>query len=162
LSKNKHVQYQGRTAVFYDLTFDMAKELAMLENNEIGRMIRRYFIEVEKQYRDWIGFIFPLLKKERTLFSNGLYFDYVELLQSCGCSVLSGSVRRRIRKNPQEFYKNQTGVILVSEHYGRTIIANAITRRLNMNTIQRRLLNENEMLINSEYGKQGIINALKK
>lgn len=35
----------------YYLTVNMAKELAMVENNEIGRKIRRYFIEVEKRYR---------------------------------------------------------------------------------------------------------------
>lgn len=35
----------------YYLTIDMAKELAMVENNEIGRKMRRYFIEVEKRYR---------------------------------------------------------------------------------------------------------------
>ena len=35
----------------YYLTVNMAKELAMIENNEIGRKIRRYFIEVEKRYR---------------------------------------------------------------------------------------------------------------
>ena len=35
----------------YYLTVNMAKELAMIENNEIGRTIRRYFIEVEKRYR---------------------------------------------------------------------------------------------------------------
>ncbi|MDO5555696.1 MAG: antA/AntB antirepressor family protein [Clostridia bacterium] len=35
----------------YYLTIDMAKELAIVENNEIGRKIRRYFIEVEKRYR---------------------------------------------------------------------------------------------------------------
>jgi len=33
----------------YHLTVDMAKELAMVENNEQGKVIRRYFIEIEKQ-----------------------------------------------------------------------------------------------------------------
>ena len=35
----------------YFLTLDMAKELCMIENNEIGRKIRKYFIEIEKRYR---------------------------------------------------------------------------------------------------------------
>ncbi|MCI9064142.1 MAG: hypothetical protein HFJ17_06030 [Clostridia bacterium] len=35
----------------YYLTINMAKELAMVENNEMGRKIRRYFIEIEKRYR---------------------------------------------------------------------------------------------------------------
>lgn len=35
----------------YYLTLDMAKELAMLERNEIGRQIRRYFIQKEKEAR---------------------------------------------------------------------------------------------------------------
>ena len=33
----------------YHLTLDMAKELAMIENNEIGRNIRRYLIALEKK-----------------------------------------------------------------------------------------------------------------
>lgn len=33
------------------LKMDMAKELAMVENNAKGRLARRYFIEVEKKYR---------------------------------------------------------------------------------------------------------------
>jgi anti-repressor protein len=38
-----------RRSVEYHLTLDMAKELAMVENNERGRATRRYFIEVEKR-----------------------------------------------------------------------------------------------------------------
>lgn len=42
----------GRPATNYLITVDMAKELAMIENNEIGRRIRRYFIEAEKKARE--------------------------------------------------------------------------------------------------------------
>ena len=35
----------------YALSLDMAKELCMIENNEKGRTIRKYFIEVEKKSR---------------------------------------------------------------------------------------------------------------
>ena len=36
-------------SIDYHLTLDMAKELAMVENNEQGRAARRYFIECERQ-----------------------------------------------------------------------------------------------------------------
>lgn len=41
----------GRPSKEYALSLDMAKELCMIENNEKGRMIRKYFIEVEKAAR---------------------------------------------------------------------------------------------------------------
>ena len=41
----------GRPSIDYYLTIDMAKELCMVENNKIGKRLRKYFIEVEKRYR---------------------------------------------------------------------------------------------------------------
>ena len=38
----------------YHLTLDMAKELAMVERSEIGRQVRRYFIQIENETRDVI------------------------------------------------------------------------------------------------------------
>ncbi|HGH3388977.1 TPA: antA/AntB antirepressor family protein [Citrobacter freundii] len=42
----------GRGKKDYHLTLDTAKELAMVERNEKGRQIRRYFIECEKKLRE--------------------------------------------------------------------------------------------------------------
>ena len=35
----------------YVISVDMAKELAMLENSEIGKMVRKYFIRVEGEFQ---------------------------------------------------------------------------------------------------------------
>ena len=42
---------RGRPATDYHLTLDTAKELAIVENNEVGRRIRRYLIALEKDSR---------------------------------------------------------------------------------------------------------------
>jgi len=45
----------GRPGQEYHLTLDMAKELAMVENNDQGRQVRRYFIAMERQARESRG-----------------------------------------------------------------------------------------------------------
>lgn len=43
----------GRKPVDYTLTLDMAKELCMIQRNEIGRQARKYFIAIEKAYKSY-------------------------------------------------------------------------------------------------------------
>jgi len=50
----KAEKYGNKTMKEYYLTIDTSKELCMIENNEIGRKIRMYFIETEKRYRSII------------------------------------------------------------------------------------------------------------
>ena len=44
-------RYGNKNLKEYYLSINMAKELCMVENNEIGKRLRKYFIEVEKRYR---------------------------------------------------------------------------------------------------------------
>ena len=53
--KNETMTEHGKKASIsneYILSTDIAKEIAMLERNEIGKKVRRYFIEVEKAYQN--------------------------------------------------------------------------------------------------------------
>ena len=45
----------GRPSQEYFITLDMAKQLAMVENNEKGMQVRKYFIECEKKLKEQIA-----------------------------------------------------------------------------------------------------------
>lgn len=42
----------GRPTIEYTIRLDTAKEMSMLERNEVGKRVRKYFIRVEKKYKD--------------------------------------------------------------------------------------------------------------
>lgn len=57
----------------YVLTIDMAKEIAMLENNEIGKKIRKYFIRTEENFKQVMR-----VALENPKFINQLAKDFQE------------------------------------------------------------------------------------
>lgn len=89
----------GRKPIDYLLTMDMAKELAMVERNEIGRQIRRYFILKEKELRGVETAVTALaaaptiesiLEGVESFDINGLVvYRYHEVRDRCGYSIKS-------------------------------------------------------------------------
>lgn len=51
-SQNSEKPAGGRPKSEYIIKLDTAKEMAMLERNEKGKQVRRYFIEIEKKYKE--------------------------------------------------------------------------------------------------------------
>lgn len=90
----------GRNATDYLLTLDTAKELAMLEENEVGRSIRRYFITKEKELKR-----INQLPKEQALFkglkaktiNNRRLYPYVQVLARCGYNPKNNSSSRKAK-----------------------------------------------------------------
>lgn len=47
----KKVEANNATMIEYIIKLDTAKEMAMLERNDIGKKVRKHFIEIEKKYK---------------------------------------------------------------------------------------------------------------
>lgn len=54
----------------YHLSLDMAKELSMIENNEKGRLARKYFIACEKNYLNMIKSQLDLVSMNKNLLNT--------------------------------------------------------------------------------------------
>ncbi len=64
----------GRPTKEFAVKMDMAKELAMVEKTEKGRIVRRYFIETEKEYR-------KLVKVLTSSEYDAFYLRFLKLLE---------------------------------------------------------------------------------
>jgi len=60
-------------SIEYILTIDMAKEVAMLENNDLGKKVRKYFIRTEERFKQVMRIAF-----ENPKFVNQLSEDFKE------------------------------------------------------------------------------------
>jgi len=125
----------GRKSVNYLLSIDMAKELSMLEENEVGRQIRRYFIAKEKELRGISQLpkedqVFKGLKLERI---NGRkMYPYRELLQKLGYNYTSGGCSGRVSRYPGHFVKMGKLQLITEEfalqlHHQKQVANNRIT-----------------------------------
>lgn len=98
---SKEKSMLGRPRVDYHLTLDMAKELAMLERNEVGRQIRRYFIAMERRVREQHtplpapDKVFEGLKPRKI--NDRLMYPYTEVKARCGYSRKSSSSNHKVR-----------------------------------------------------------------
>lgn len=54
-SQNCEKPIGGRPSTEYYITVDMAKQLSMVENNDVGKQMRKYFIEIEKRYKNIVS-----------------------------------------------------------------------------------------------------------
>ena len=88
----------------YIITVDMAKELCMVENNELGRKFRKYFIESEKKLKE--------ITKEVKHYEKKLY-DYTKsplLMDNIpGDSLVLNFLNNSARKETEAII-NKTGI----------------------------------------------------
>jgi len=70
---HKKMEANNATMIEYILSTDIAKEIAMLERNEVGKKVRRYFIEFEKMHKQKV---IPLTQAEILAQSAALLVEH--------------------------------------------------------------------------------------
>lgn len=112
----------GRPSLNHAIKLNMAKEIAMIQRNEIGRKIRKYFIQVEQDFNSpekimaralkiANGQIEELLTKNRTLEielkDTKPKVIFADSVAASKTSILVGELAKLIKQNGHEIGQNR-------------------------------------------------------
>lgn len=118
----------GRKPTDYHLTMDMAKELAMLERNEVGKRIRQYFIAVEKEARETAGSAKLLPKGVHSRMINGRkVYPYLRMAEKIGFKS-GGSLSARKYRYPNHFIVFDNVTYVSEEMANLMVMTKSLTR----------------------------------
>jgi anti-repressor protein len=105
----------GHSAIDYEITVDMAKELSMLQKTEKGKQARKYFIQLEKQWNSPEAIMSralkladsKILKLENEIEKQKPKVIFAEAVQASKSSILVGELAKLLKQNGVDMGQNR-------------------------------------------------------